>query len=52
MPNVTYNSFLNLYLAIVMGHDGFYYASSPDGINWTTPKLLWQVPALTDSRKS
>lgn len=47
VPNVTYNSFLNLYLAIVMGHDGFYYASSPDGIGWTTPKLLWQVPALT-----
>ncbi|NLE46591.1 MAG: hypothetical protein GX620_17895, partial [Chloroflexi bacterium] len=47
VPNVTYNTFLNLYLALVMGHDGFYYASSPDGVNWTTPKLLWQVPALT-----
>jgi len=49
VPNVTFNSFLNRYLAIVMGHDGFYYTSSGDGLIWDTPKRFWDVPAITNS---
>lgn len=47
VPHVSFNSFLNLYLAIVVGHNGFYETTSPDGINWETPQLFWEVPALT-----
>jgi hypothetical protein len=47
LPNVTFNATLDLYIAIFMGHNGFYYASSGDGIHWDTPTLFWAVSALT-----
>jgi len=47
VPNVTFNLYLNLYLAIVVGQNGFYYVSSSDGIDWNTPRLFWEVPPVT-----
>lgn len=47
IPNVSFNTYLNRYLAIFVGHNGFYYASSLDGIHWNRSKLLWEVPAVT-----
>jgi len=47
VPAVSFNSYLNQYIAIIIGHDGFYAAFSPDGINWETPHHIWEVPALT-----
>lgn len=47
VPNVTYNMSLGRYLAVVVGHDGFYHASSIDGTDWTTPSRFFSAPTLT-----
>jgi hypothetical protein len=48
VPSVSFNVYLDRYVAIVMGQSGFYYTSSADGTNWDVPELLWSVPVLTD----
>lgn len=48
-PNVSFNTFLNQYIAIVTGHDGFSYALSSNGIKWSSPILF--SPFLTHTDK-
>lgn len=44
-PGVSWNTYLQSYLSIARANNGFYFYTSPDGINWSTPKKI----AGTDS---
>jgi hypothetical protein len=39
-PSVSFNVFLDAYLAVFVSADGFYYSTSWDRINWTVGKKL------------
>lgn len=50
--SVSWNAFLGCYIATLMAMDGFYYATSTDGVTWTTPQLLvnehsWNDPNIS-----
>ena len=36
-PNVSFNTALNAYVTTFVSSDGFYYTTSQDMVNWTTP---------------
>jgi hypothetical protein len=42
--NISFNSYLNRYLAVVTCQDGWYCTSSPDGISWQLPQPFFQFP--------
>lgn len=50
MPSVSFNTYLNRYVAVFMGHVGFYYSTSADGIHWEASRLLWSAQGLTTSK--
>jgi hypothetical protein len=47
MASVSFNTYLNRYIAVFMGHLGFYYSTSLDGITWESSHLLWSIQGLT-----
>lgn len=42
--SVSFNSYLGLYLAVLMADDGFYFSASENGITWETPRLFFRFP--------
>jgi hypothetical protein len=48
IPSVSFNTYLNRYLAIIVGNTGFYYTTSIDGIQWQELIHFWDVQPLTD----
>lgn len=40
LPSVSYNKYLNQYLAIYQTDEGFFQAVSSDGVNWTNQKEI------------
>ena len=50
--SVSWNVFLRSYMAVIMSMDGFYYATSADGITWGGAQLLlrdhsWNDPTIS-----
>ncbi len=42
--SVSFNVFLDAYLAVFLADDGFYHASSQDGIQWTSARPFFPFP--------
>lgn len=40
LPSISYNQYLGEFLAVYEGENGFYQATSSDGINWKNQKLF------------
>lgn len=46
-PRVSFNRALNRYLAVFQARDGFYVATSLDGVRWSAARPLLSGPSLT-----
>jgi hypothetical protein len=47
-PDVSYNTYLKSFLMAFQTNDGFYYATSPDLVNWTMRGRFFAFPAGED----
>jgi len=44
LPSVSWNVSLKRYLVIFQSRAGFHVATSTDGVQWDTPRLIWAQP--------
>jgi len=52
LPSISYNEYLNQYLAVFETNIGFYQAFSIDGINWTQEKLILSFTKPQSTRET
>jgi len=52
LPSISYNKYLNQYLAVYETNIGFYNSFSQDGINWTKEKLFFEFTRPQSERKT
>jgi hypothetical protein len=52
LPSISYNKYLNQYLAVFETNIGFYQVFSIDGINWTQEKLILSFTKPQSTRAS
>ena len=50
LPSISWNVALQRYLMTFMTMHGVYVATSPDGIHWDRPRLVWTRPSHSRAR--